>query len=997
MADKTKKFIKGHNVLKGKSSSKQVNKVNKVEKKRHEELEAAAVLDEYIADFQTSAAAGKAFVRAGIIDPNKSIAIEPKLAPEEESYDTSRLYKPKSKMAELAEEFKKSKEITEEYKTSKLDLSKKKTGEKRKSNLELFKEELERSQKERDIRRKLKKGDLSGISEEMLNALPPTFFKPKTTEDIDEMNYQYEGGSKDNGDPTTTNLFVSNLNPKMNEEQLCKIFGKYGPLASVKIMWPRTEDEKSRNRNCGFVAFMVRKDGEKCLADIEGKDVMDYEMKIGWGKCVPIPPMPIYIHPSHSTAVRPPKQSGLPFNCQLSYSLRKSGVEFDGNLENTVVKVVIPTERLVVSLINRVVEFVVREGPMFEAMIMNREISNPMFRFLFDNKSNEHIYYRWRVFSLLQGDTTHLWQQKCFRMFKGGSLWQPPLMNPFAPTNISGLTASASLASVSSANVHSLVKGDTSPTLAMKKNMLLEHLLSKSEAEDKPVEKKVLSDRQRDNLEDLLRTVSTNRSKIGELMLWAIDHAEYSDEIVECICESLSILETPLSTKVARLFVVSDILHNSSAKVRNASSFRKAFQGELLVVMENMHKALTTCSTKSQAEKFRKQVLSCLAAWQDWSIYPPGFLINLQNVFVGISTAESVKKEESQLHNNALKTNDVVDDDLDGEPLPDDIDGVPLSKGDQDIDGIAVDDIDGLPLTKEGGSRWENDAGNTTQWGKDDPLSSSRWARVDNEDDAKPATNSNKWEKVEGVKLGKSHSEEDFENKTTINSGDNNITKRSVTPTLDNDEERRKFLRDVEVKVMRFVDKLEQRGGNRSGLNIQKEAAKFRKQLITEYEESLSREQKRNRKREQRSISPESSESRKRKRRKSSSSGTSDSESTGSENLDASRNGRRLSRSRSPRLSPSRKRSFSRSPRPRSPIFSDRSKSPSSRSLSRRSSSFSESPQRRNTNRSVSPRSRGRSPTSKFDRSSSPQNYSPKRIASAVTKSAKKKKSKKKR
>ena len=57
----------------------------------------------------------------------------------------------------------------------------------------------------------------------------------------------------------------------MNEEQLCRVFGKYGPLASVKIMWPRTEEEKSRNRNCGFVAFMNRKDGEKALDDIEGK------------------------------------------------------------------------------------------------------------------------------------------------------------------------------------------------------------------------------------------------------------------------------------------------------------------------------------------------------------------------------------------------------------------------------------------------------------------------------------------------------------------------------------------------------------------------------------------------------------------------------------------------------------------------------------------------------------------------------------------------------
>lgn len=86
------------------------------------------------------------------------------------------------------------------------------------------------------------------------------------------------------------------------------------------------------------------------------------------------------------------------------------------------------------------IEFVVREGPMFEAMIMRREIDNPIFRFalnsalwkwiskmklnflprfLFENESPAHIYYRWKLFSLLQGDTPTEWRQKEFRMFKG--------------------------------------------------------------------------------------------------------------------------------------------------------------------------------------------------------------------------------------------------------------------------------------------------------------------------------------------------------------------------------------------------------------------------------------------------------------------------------------------------------------------------------------------------------------------------------------------------
>ena len=57
----------------------------------------------------------------------------------------------------------------------------------------------------------------------------------------------------------------------MNEEMLCQTFGKFGPLASVKVMWPRTEEERQRKKNCGFVAFMNREDGERCLEEMKGK------------------------------------------------------------------------------------------------------------------------------------------------------------------------------------------------------------------------------------------------------------------------------------------------------------------------------------------------------------------------------------------------------------------------------------------------------------------------------------------------------------------------------------------------------------------------------------------------------------------------------------------------------------------------------------------------------------------------------------------------------
>ncbi len=44
------------------------------------------------------------------------------------------------------------------------------------------------------------------------------------------------------------------------------------------------------------------------------------------------------------------------------------------------IRVVIPTDIKLLRLIHRVIEFVIREGPMFEAMIMNKEINNPVYQ-----------------------------------------------------------------------------------------------------------------------------------------------------------------------------------------------------------------------------------------------------------------------------------------------------------------------------------------------------------------------------------------------------------------------------------------------------------------------------------------------------------------------------------------------------------------------------------------------------------------------------------------
>lgn len=51
----------------------------------------------------------------------------------------------------------------------------------------------------------------------------------------------------------------------------------------------------------------------------------------------------------------------------------------------------------------------------------------------------------------------------------------------------------------------------------------------------------------------MLRELTPEKSKVGDAMVWALDHAESAEEIVECLAESLSILQTPLPKKVTDL------------------------------------------------------------------------------------------------------------------------------------------------------------------------------------------------------------------------------------------------------------------------------------------------------------------------------------------------------------------------------------------------------------------------------------------------------------
>ncbi|KAG0380626.1 U2 snRNP-associated SURP domain-containing protein [Mortierella sp. AD032] len=484
----------------------------------------------------------------------------------------------------------------------------------------------------------------------------------------------YKIGSRDTGDPSTSNLYVGNLHPTVNEELLCMEFGIYGPIASVKVMWPRTQEEIDRNCNIGFVNFMERADAAVALKEMEGKEITGFPVKLGWSKAAPIPSTPLFVHKDYKA---PPRAAKI--------TVRKSIPP-----SSTDIIVSKPTDPKTLVVIHRVVEKVLINGSDFEEILIEKELRNPSFTFLVNVKSPEHIYYRWKLFSMKQGDTVMRWRTEPFKMVGGGPNWFPPLMT----------------------FTDEIIEED-------------QRLLEAHEDEfEKAIVRGTLSRGERGFFEAQLRMITSQRRSIGRAMLFCIQHADAADEIVEILVESMVLSTTPQPVRMARLYLISDILHNSSISLPNVWKLRSALEVKLPIMFEGLNAIYRQIDARMKAEQFRRQITGVLGVWENWIVFPQHYIAHLGNVLVrrdGVmaaagemggldsptpSTTASTTAGFRQL--SAFEKVEAAsggNDDIDGEPMSvddsndvdEDLDGVPL---DDDLDGVPMDfdDLDGVPL-----------------------------------------------------------------------------------------------------------------------------------------------------------------------------------------------------------------------------------------------------------------------------------------------------------
>ncbi|KAI9916218.1 hypothetical protein PsorP6_018256 [Peronosclerospora sorghi] len=695
--DKLARFVLGHQK---KTKFQKINikqeREDREAKRRQADEEAAKIYATFVASFNDEDdSKGKTFVRSGFQDTVSST---------QKSGDLYRLktQKPSRSIGSTCT----GKKILEMDKIM-FEIKQKETNQ------------MEHKEQQPRTTQKPKKREIDDFLEEMKERGPA----PVSMEGVGTAK-----GSFDDGNPDTTNLYVGNLAPTVTEEVLEAEFGKYGEINSVKIMWPRSEEERARKRNCGFVSFYERRNADDARINLDNKELDGQPMIVGWGKAVKIQPR------ERNSGVLPPS-SAMPFSVPATPLV--STAKQDSCCKR-IITVEIPSGE-VKQRVDRLAQYVATDGFQFENAVRMREANNKKYSFLFEPQSATALYYRWRVFSFAMGDDKHTWHEKPFQMTDDGPVWMPPEVPsrghvkrsyestsqfsrrsdkspksykyrrnrsksqsfsrsrspsssprnqrlrrkiPHRPRSSSfssddnridtrsrrrrsrsrnrGRRSRSSSFEVlgsrkrrrrscsrsyghgrrSDGSRHKQNKQNDSRSgrergfMEVKEKLMTGQQIARARDMERGRERNRLSNEDYDEFKHLLSELTLERESVKRTMGFALDKSEAAVELVYIILESFKSASTSSVTLVGLLYVTSDILHNSSAAVKNASLFRTTFQECLPEIMNTLRVVHKNIIGRMSANAMREKVINVLSAWESWSLFPPAVLLGLHATFL---------------------------------------------------------------------------------------------------------------------------------------------------------------------------------------------------------------------------------------------------------------------------------------------------------------------------------------------------------------------------
>jgi len=465
-------------------------------------------------------------------------------------------------------------------------------------------------------------------------------------------------GESGPGDSSGVALFLRELPVSITEDTILQLFSRYGCVTSVDIMYtPERADQKQ-----GYVTLETRDSAQRAKDALQDREVDNVPLWIEWA-------------PNGA----PPRSEEYADDAKLAKDTSRHIV------------VQTPHDGRKRRIIDALAKYVSQEGHHFEQIVMERESPDGDFGFLFKHDSLENVYYRWRTFAFTQGDNFKIWRTSTFRLHEGGKWWRPPPCKvapeakrtrntnfssgpeivatkaaavsaaSAAPPVGSGTSSASSAAATTAGTAPAAAEAKAASAVAKPQTSVLPGTIPSSwtqadideERERQRLEERATQERQKrdrdkrgvagakrltdpdwDRLETLLRSVTCHRAVILECMVFCLDHSENAIEIAECITESLTIVETELSLKLARFMVVSDVLHNTCSSKPAAWAYRREFEKVLPDIFEHIYTSLRRVESRLQADKSRDQVIKILRIWEDWGLFSPQFVRGLEATLV---------------------------------------------------------------------------------------------------------------------------------------------------------------------------------------------------------------------------------------------------------------------------------------------------------------------------------------------------------------------------
>ncbi|KAG7367400.1 RRM domain containing RNA-binding protein [Nitzschia inconspicua] len=470
----------------------------------------------------------------------------------------------------------------------------------------------------------------------------------------------------------TSNLFVGNLAPSITEEDLSNLFSQFGDLYSLKIMWPRTMEERQRGRNTGFVCFMNREDAEEALESCNDTDPFNVGrlLAMGWGKNVKknvrrgtgglvesFTPRE-FGGPNESKSTNRDgnhnhlrtegndermRPDGFPSFILLGNHIYDRSIPdpYDPKLHSSgSIRIEAPTDPDRFQFISLVALYVAKDGVAVEKRLRSEEEGNSLFKFLsLDNaderQRKEYLFYRWRVYAFAQGDAFFSWRTDPFVMFHpNGRYWIPPPLINNATDHERDLIGEGQ-----QRQRHDFQPRTKTRQMATGRQIERARMFRRKGLGLHRENPSNLDPKEQIEFDLLVRkNLTLSRERICRAMAFCFDKCLAAKQISGLLRDALLDESTSVTIdmRIARLFLLSDVLFNSQQPgIRNAFMYRTTIESMAPDIFSGLGKYRESSIGRMTVNKLRRAVSAVLGAWTDWGVYNAAFMDELEAHFEG--------------------------------------------------------------------------------------------------------------------------------------------------------------------------------------------------------------------------------------------------------------------------------------------------------------------------------------------------------------------------